>query len=576
MARPRPSPLSCQVARVRRRLFLQSWITRTIQMWLSALALAAIWFLVQPYVVLDAAPWLRWTVLGGLIGLASVLAVVWTLLTSPSAVAAALELDQRFQLKERATTALTLAPEEAASDAGQALLDDANRRVESLHVGDRFPVRLPWSAALVPLGAGLLTLFALFYKPMTSSVQAGAADELLAQAKEVQAEIEQKLKQLAKKSKPTTPEDRPKSEELKRIEGELEKLARQPHDTKEQAREIIKDATQLEDQIKQREKELAEKAEALKQQMKQLERLGKKDPKDGPADKMDKALQQGDLQKAKDETEKLVKQLKANEEAEQLKKKLADPNASEQEKKEAREQLEKRKDQQLTREQKEKLQEQLKDIQGKLERLTRQKDEADRLREMARRGELDHEQLQRELDQLAKNSQKLDQDLPDLKDIAKQLAECQQCLQEGKDGEAAAKLAQAAAKLGQCDPNGEAKDLADQLKQLQEAKRAMCQALDGKPLPAVGRRPEGQEHTTGQTEERVRSELDKGRLQVVDHVPGDGFKGPRTPDQLKEEIRRAAQEAPEALDRQRLPRSASDMARGFFDKLRGPEKDGKQ
>jgi hypothetical protein len=63
---------------------------------------------------------------------------------------------------------------------------------------------------------------------------------------------------------------------------------------------------------------------------------------------------------------------------------------------------------------------------------------------------------------------------------------------------------------------------------------------------------------------------------VVDHVPGDGFKGPRTPDQLKEEIRRAALEAPEALDRQRLPRSASDMARGFFDKLRGPEKDGKQ
>jgi hypothetical protein len=41
---------------------------------------------------------------------------------------------------------------------------------------------------------------------------------------------------------------------------------------------------------------------------------------------------------------------------------------------------------------------------------------------------------------------------------------------------------------------------------------------------------------------------------------------------LTEEIRRAALEAPEAIDRQRLPRSASDMARGYFEKLRGPDK----
>ena len=41
---------------------------------------------------------------------------------------------------------------------------------------------------------------------------------------------------------------------------------------------------------------------------------------------------------------------------------------------------------------------------------------------------------------------------------------------------------------------------------------------------------------------------------------------------MTEDIRRAAQEAPEAIDRQRLPKSAGDMAKGFFDKLRGPEK----
>ena len=32
----------------------------------------------------------------------------------------------------------------------------------------------------------------------------------------------------------------------------------------------------------------------------------------------------------------------------------------------------------------------------------------------------------------------------------------------------------------------------------------------------------------------------------------------------------------EAIERQRLPRSASDMAKGYFEKLRGPEPDKKQ
>jgi hypothetical protein len=101
----------------------------------------------------------------------------------------------------------------------------------------------------------------------------------------------------------------------------------------------------------------------------------------------------------------------------------------------------------------------------------------------------------------------------------------------------------------------------------------VCRALgDNQPNPASGVRPEAKEGETGSKEERARSELDKGELQVVDHVPGEGFKGPRKPAEMTEEIRRAAQEAPEAIDRQRLPRSASDMARGYFEKLRGPDK----
>ena len=57
------------------------------------------------------------------------------------------------------------------------------------------------------------------------------------------------------------------------------------------------------------------------------------------------------------------------------------------------------------------------------------------------------------------------------------------------------------------------------------------------------------EGETAAKEERSRSRLDKGRLQVIDHVPGDGFKGPRRPAEMREEIRKASQEAPEAIDR---------------------------
>jgi hypothetical protein len=44
---------------------------------------------------------------------------------------------------------------------------------------------------------------------------------------------------------------------------------------------------------------------------------------------------------------------------------------------------------------------------------------------------------------------------------------------------------------------------------------------------------------------------------------------------MREEIRQAAQEAPAAIDRQRLPQSARKMARGYFEKVRGPDKDKK-
>ena len=91
--------------------------------------------------------------------------------------------------------------------------------------------------------------------------------------------------------------------------------------------------------------------------------------------------------------------------------------------------------------------------------------------------------------------------------------------------------------------------------------------------PGAGRRPESKDKGDTDTQEKlVPGEWDKGKLEVVGHVPVGGFKGPRKPSEMAEEIRQAAQEAPAAIDRQRLPPSARKMARGYFEKVRGPDK----
>src|SRR5262249_53258257 len=123
------TPLHRQIVRVSRRLFFQTFLNCLAWCWSGAFVVAAVWFVAQPFIVESPPDWLRWAVAGGLLGTATMLAVGWAMLRAPSKLAAALFLDERFGLKERVTTSLTLAPEEEASPAGQALLADVNQRV---------------------------------------------------------------------------------------------------------------------------------------------------------------------------------------------------------------------------------------------------------------------------------------------------------------------------------------------------------------------------------------------------------------------------------------------------------------
>jgi hypothetical protein len=428
MASPIPSLLERQVARVQRRLFLQTLLNVLIGCWSGAFVLAAAWFLIQPWLLADPAPGLRWAIAGGILGVATVSAGVLAALRTPPRIAAALSLDERFGLKERVTTSLTLAPEQVNTPAAQALLADVQERLRQLDVGSRYPVRVSWTAALVPVGAAILAFVALFYDPLRGQATS-TITEPGAQAPANAADINEKMKQLKKRSQ--EPRDgKPKSEELEKFEAELEKIANRPRDSKDELRERIKEMTALEDAMKSREKEMADRSRSLRQQLQQMERLAQNSQGEGPAKDLHKALAEGKLDQAKEEIEGLAKKLQNKE---------------------------------LTNKEKEQLQRQLQDLQDKLERMAQQKDKEEQLK----KANLDPETLKRELAELEKDKQKL----KDLQQLANKLGQAQKALRQGNMDEAAGALAGAGEQLKEMNlDDQELQDLREQLKRLQDAK----------------------------------------------------------------------------------------------------------
>ncbi len=574
MARPTLSPLDYQVARVWRRLFCQTVLNTLVVCWLAALLLATGWFLLQPLILAQPGPDFRWIVMGSLAGLATLVGLVLAWSRAPSRVECALALDERFRLKERATTGLMLTAAEMHSPAGQALLEDVNQKVLPLEVGERFPVRLPWVAGLLPaVGLGLV-LLAFLYHPRFGQALAEDKKPVNIDPAAVQ-DVKEQVKQLQKKAQARTGERR-KSPELERLADDVDRLAKAPADKREEAvKDVIKQMTDLEAQMQKLDKERAQQAEALRAQMRQVARLSKQADSKGPADQMKRAMDRGDFKKASEEADKIREALQAEEEADKIRKQLEDPNLTPEEREKLQKQLEKAEAKKLTAEQKEQLAKQLKNLQAKLEKLAKNAEQRKKeLQEMAQRGELDPEQLERELEQLQQDMEKVDKEMQaKIAEIADKLRKCQECLAKGKDAEAAKLMEEIVDELAKVDPNADREELKQMIRDMIAARQDLIEGSEGGPGGVgMGRRPDGKDGKTEHNETHARSELDKGRLQVIDHVPGQGFKGPRKPAEMTEEIREASQAAPEALDRQRLPASARDMAKGYFEKLRGPEK----
>lgn len=543
------------VKTARRRLIFQTGLNSTAVAWATALGGTLGWVLLEPWVLEEAPADLRWQVLAGLAGVGTLTAGLYTWLTRPSKDAVALEVDNRFGLRERVTTALGLSVSEQATPAGQAVLADAQAKVANIRVPEKFPVRPQRHAALVPTLAAGVAAAVLFYHPDTAVAGSDGGPK----------KADEKLKDVAAlAAKPVVPftKQKPpelgrgaKSPDLEKLEQELDKLmekwAKQPAETPEKAREKVTELTKMEDKIKKHNDEKFEKLAQLEKQLQQLDRLNKdNDFKDGPAKEFNDALAKGDLKKAQDEVDELRKKAKDNK---------------------------------LTQQDLEKLDKQLDKMQKETEKLAKDKEKEDKLKDMINRAKKegrDAESLERELDKL---QSEMKQSGEAMERMAERMQKMRQAIKQGDMQELADEMEKMSGQMKEMEE--ELKDLEngeDYLQRLKDEMKKACKACgeceggEGDPKRkdfaqgkgvASGLRDIDRDVKTNSNEERVRGLFDpRGKKQYGGTTRGPAFtKASKA--EMGKEIKQAVQEAPAAVETQRLPRDAQENVKEYFEKL---------
>jgi hypothetical protein len=277
---------------VRRRLIAQRFLDLLVWCWFATLAAALIAIVVGRFWPLGLEAWI-WG--AGAIALGLLVAAVWTLGSRSSRLDAAIELDRRFALKERVSSALALTPAEQTAEAGEALLADAVRSVERIDVRGRFGVKTSrrW---LLPMLPGILALLvALLIAPAVVENPTDAKAEEAAVSEQVKKSTEAVRRQLADRRQEAKKKGLQEAERLLlKLEEGVKEAKKEPN--KEKALTKLNDLSR---KLADRRKELGN-SDSVKEQLGQF-----KDVNGSRVDKCEKALGRGDLKKAADELDKL-------------------------------------------------------------------------------------------------------------------------------------------------------------------------------------------------------------------------------------------------------------------------------
>ncbi|MGL6077086.1 MAG: hypothetical protein ACRC8S_23270 [Fimbriiglobus sp.] len=551
------------VRKARRRLFWQAFVTRWPVTLSAGLSLGAGYIVAEPFLGESLLNGYRWYVVGGFAALGTATAIWWAKRATPSETVAALEVDSRFELRERLTTAVGLTDAERATPAGAAVLADAAEKVTPISVRERFPIRPTWSSAAIPAVAAALGLAVFF--PLSPNGELFASSETEGKKASdaiVSAAVPKNPTPFTQRNKPpelVRRED--KSKELKELEEQINELIKKydtdpNRETPEKLKEKITEMTSLEEKVKKFNDMKRDKLEKLEQQLQQLDRLNKdQEFQEGPAKKLNEALQKGDLEKAKQEFDELKKKVKNGE---------------------------------LNAEEKQELAKQMEKMRDQLQRNEKAKEREEKLKQMLDKAkkegrEQDAESLERELKQAQKQCQECEQAGKQLGD---KLQKAKDALEKGDMEEAAKQLEEAGKSLEETE--GELKDLEeakDYLQRLKDDKKQACKKCqgDGEGEPkekddaewtpngqiGAGRRKEDKDAKTSSQDERIKGLFDpKGKKTYGGSTKGPAFKTAST-GELGPAIQSAAQEAPAAADSQRLPRDAKETVKEYFENLSG-------
>ena len=588
------STIDQAVRTARSRLVRQSFVNGLGLSWAAALALVVAWFVAQPMLFDHPPESLRWIVLGSALALGLIIAVVRTRLSSPTSERVALEIDNRFQLRERITTAVALPSELRNSSAGQALFNDAEHKLSRLNVSEKFPLEPRRHLLSIPVLALVLGAIVLWWNPIAMGLTTTDGDDAARKTQDqtVAAQTPIKKKQpLPPKANADAPPERPnKGKGLKDLEEELakahDKFAKDPYeDSPEKQREKAAELAMLENKTQKFVEQKVDKLQELQEQFQKLDDLNKdKDFEDGPAKDFNDALSKGDLKKAKEEVD-------------ELKKKAKDKKLDEKDQEKLERQLDKIKKEleRLDRDKKKENEEQKKEREEKKKELEKEIDKA-------KQENKDASQLEREREKIEKQEQQEREAGEQLKELGESLGGAQKGLETMDLEKVAEELDKAGKQIEKIE--GEVQDFKEaesQLQKLKEERREAASQGDksdkgektqGAPMPGdggeksqepgkpnksgpnkggigAGQRAINEDAKTGSQDEKIRSPFDpNGKKTFAGTTRGPAFTK-KTEAELGKEIQQRAQEAPAGADAQRLPRDARDSVKEYFEKLGG-------
>ncbi|WP_425394962.1 hypothetical protein [Aeoliella sp.] len=542
--------LLTQVRRAHRRLLVEKFLHYLVWSAFIALAVAAVAIAAPQLVAIDNLPanwtqvWL-WLAGGGCV----LGALIATYVTRQSTLDAAIEIDRRYQLRERVASSLALSPTDLDSQAGQALLKDASHRIDRIDIGEKFRPHMDRRAWL-PLVPAVIVFCLITFgsnKEALSSVEPTPTNAARAKVKKANEELQKKLQDMKKKAEQ---KDLKEAEELlKELEQETKELNK---DNPEERKKTTVKLNNLAKQLEERRAKLGT-SESLKKQMENMKELSQ-----GPADKMAKAMQQGDWKKAIDELKQLQDKIgkdnltksekdKLDKQLDQLKKKLADATQANRE---------------------------------AMNQLKKQIEEQRKKGDLAKAGE-----LQQKLDQMQQNQPQMQ----NLDKLAQKLGQCQNCMKAGDKEGAARAMSELADQLQQMQQQGQELEMLDEaLAQLEAAKNAMNgmnmdQAFQdgmggmgdqfneqgGMGMGAgrgYGPRPD-EENPTQFRDTQVRQNPGQGAATFGGFVDGPNVAG-QTGIAAEQELEGINAEPADPLTSQRLPRAHGQHAEEYFKQLR--------